>query len=345
MPREYVAVILDPDMSLDDRCKPVTKLGHNGYKKSHAESHNCKRSKIHTDLIDFVDDKNRIEHDAYSTEESTADADDNKLTISIPRAKLTDDALDRLRTIVSNKEELFKRALLADKLPIEVTEDKVSFPWFSLTGIAGEAEAYAQFITALCKMAVEQKRVLDKPYDGDNDRFTMRIFMVRLGMKGAEFALARKLMMKHLTGNSGWRYEDSANKSDRSSPNRAAIQHLRKAYPTDTRIELVPINEETGADIQIGAHGAVIGVDESGSVFIKLDSGAAFGISFCTDEPEDDQPDTTESSEPDAPVPFELPEDADPDIPFDTESMEEPAAPVTEDDLPDEDRPDSEEVS
>lgn len=39
-----------------------------------------------------------------------------------------------------------------------------------------------------------------KPYDGDNDRFTMRIFMVRLGMKGTQFALARKLMMKNLTG-------------------------------------------------------------------------------------------------------------------------------------------------
>ena len=55
-------------------------------------------------------------------------------------------------------------------------------------------------------MASEQTRILDKPYDGDNDRFAMRIFMVRLGMKGAAFALARKLMMKHLTGNSGWRY-------------------------------------------------------------------------------------------------------------------------------------------
>ena len=283
--------------------------------------------------------------EADQPEESTADADDNKLTISIPRAKLTDDALDRLRTIVSNKEELFKRALLADELSIEVTEDKVSFPWFSLTGIAGESEAYAQFITALCKMAVEQKRVLDKPYDGDNDRFTMRIFMVRLGMKGAEFALARKLMMKHLTGNSGWRYEDSANKSDRSSPNRAAIQHLRKAYPTGIRIELVPMNDESVADIQIGAHGAVIGVDDNGNVFIKLDNGSAFGISFCTDETEADQPDTTESSEPDAPVPFELPEDADSDVPFDTEHTEEPDDPASEDDLPDEDKPDSEGVS
>ena len=292
--------------------------------------------------------------EADQPEETTTDADDNKLTISIPRAKLTDDALDRLRTIVSNKEELFKRALLADELPIEVAEDKVSFPWFSLTGIAGEAEAYAQFITALCKMAVEQKRVLDKPYDGDNDRFTMRIFMVRLGMKGAEFALARKLMMKHLTGNSGWRYEDSANKSDRSSPNRSAMQHLKKAYPTDTRVELVPMSDESVADIQIGDRGAVIGVDESGSVFIRMDNGSAFGISFCTDEPKADQPDTTETSEPDDSAPFDLPEDADPDIPFDAEPTEEPDAPVTEDepveddpdedDLPDEDKPDTEEV-
>ena len=111
-----------------------------------------------------------------------------------------------MKLIVSNKEVLFKRAVVADALPIEVTEEEVAFPWFTLTGVDGEAAAYAQFITALCQMASEQTRILDKPYDGDNDRFAMRIFMVRLGMKGAAFALARKLMMKHLTGNSGWRY-------------------------------------------------------------------------------------------------------------------------------------------
>ena len=129
-----------------------------------------------------------------------------KFAVSIPRKTLTDDALERLKLIVSNKEVLFKRAVIADALPIKVTEEEIAFPWFTLTGVDGEAAAYAQFITALCQMASEQTRILDKPYDGDNDRFAMRIFMVRLGMKGAEFALARKLMMKHLTGNSGWRY-------------------------------------------------------------------------------------------------------------------------------------------
>ena len=208
-----------------------------------------------------------------------------KLTISIPRDKLADDALARLRIMVSNKEELFKRALLADELPIIVTEDQVSFPWFTLTGVAGESTAYAQFITALCKMASEQKRVLDKPYDGDNDRFAMRIFIVRLNMKGAEFALARKLMMKHLDGNSGWRYEDSANKPEHHGlPNRAAVQHLKKAYPKDTRIELVPMNDEISADIEVGACGKLIGVDDNGSVFIALDNGSRFGIAFSSGE-------------------------------------------------------------
>lgn len=143
-----------------------------------------------------------------------ADDDSTQLTISIPREKLPDDALERLKIIVKNKETLFKRALLTDSLPIETTEEEISFPWFTLTGIDGETDAYSQFVVHLCEMAKEQTRVLDKPYDGDNDRFAMRIFMVRMGMKGTQFALARKLMMKHLSGNSGWRYGAPPKKED-----------------------------------------------------------------------------------------------------------------------------------
>ena len=139
------------------------------------------------------------------TKDDAADRDAH-LTISIPRDKLPDDALYRLKQIVANKQLLFKNALRAEALPIIVTDEEISFPWFTPTSMDGETAAYAQFITALCQMAREQKRILDKPYNGDNDRFAMRIFMVRLGMKGAEYALARKLMMQRLSGNSGWRY-------------------------------------------------------------------------------------------------------------------------------------------
>lgn len=213
------------------------------------------------------------------------EAKDDTLAVSIPRSKLADDALSRLKIMVANKADLFKRALMADALPIKVTDEEITFPWFKLTGISGEAEAYSQFIAALCQMATEQKRVLDKPYDGDNDRFTMRIFMVRLGMKGPQFALARKLMMRNLEGNSGWRYGDASSKpASRSNPNRAAAQHLKKAYPSDTRIELIPMDDESETDIKLGVKGTMIGVDDNGSVFIRLDNGSAFGISFITEK-------------------------------------------------------------
>ena len=161
--------------------------------------------------------------------------DDTKLTISVPRSKVPDDVLGRLKSIIANKGVLFKRALQTDDLPIEVSDETVSFPWFTLTGMEGEGEAYAQFIAHLVKMADEQTRVLDKPYDGDNDRFAMRIFMVRMGMKGDKYALARKLMMKHLTGNSGWRY---------GAPPR------KEEAPTDTPAEMPDVAPEAEPEAQ-----------------------------------------------------------------------------------------------
>ena len=162
-----------------------------------------------------------------------SEADDMHLTISIPRSFLTDSALERLRQIVANKEVLFKRALSAEALPIEATEEKISFPWFTVKGVTGEAAAYGQFITALCQMAKEQTRILDKPYDGDNDRFAMRIFMVRMGMKGAQFALARKLMMQDLSGNSGWRFGAPPKKQpeQKEPASEEAIPTVEQAIP------------------------------------------------------------------------------------------------------------------
>lgn len=143
--------------------------------------------------------------DAHDAPETTVPQND-MAAIAIPRESMDDGSLVLLRTLVENKKELFKRALQVDDVPVVVTDKEISFPWFRLTGIEHEAEAYAQFIQALVRMAKTQTRVQKKPYDGDNDRFAMRILMVRMGMKGDKYALARKLMMKHLTGNSSWRY-------------------------------------------------------------------------------------------------------------------------------------------
>ena len=43
------------------------------------------------------------------------------------------------------------------------------------------------------------------PDTSDNPKYTMRCFLIRLGMVGAEFKAARKVILRNLTGNSAFR--------------------------------------------------------------------------------------------------------------------------------------------
>ncbi len=128
------------------------------------------------------------------------------LTISLPQKLFTEDALDRLREIIGSKAPLFRRAFKAENITFDITEGKLNFSWFRTTGADGEFEAYSHFICALGKMARTRQRITAKPYTGDNDKFTMRLFLVQLGLKGPKYKQARKLLLQNLSGNSAWRY-------------------------------------------------------------------------------------------------------------------------------------------
>lgn len=127
------------------------------------------------------------------------------LTISLPRNLFADDAIERLKLIIESKELLFKHAFKTDTLLLDVSQKEVRFPWFTLHGEDGEADAYMRFVSALGRMAREQKRVTAKPYDGSNDKFAMRILLVRLGMIGRKYKDTRRILMRFLTGNSAWK--------------------------------------------------------------------------------------------------------------------------------------------
>ena len=138
------------------------------------------------------------------TTDSTPEED--MLVIAIPRNLLSDDALQRLEQIIAGKSELFKMAFQTDALLLEKDENEIRFPWFHLTGEDGEAEAYGNFVTRLWQMANQRQRITAKPYDGDNPKFTMRLFLVQLVLKGPQYKQTRKILLQHLTGNSAWRY-------------------------------------------------------------------------------------------------------------------------------------------
>ena len=125
-------------------------------------------------------------------------------TVELPRAGFTPVALDNLKKIVASKAELFKRAIGTDTLEIVVAEDKVRFPWFTFHGLEGEADAYTKLIAGICDMAKRQKRVVARERHITNYKFTMRVFLIRLGFIGPEYQTARTLLLRNLTGNSSW---------------------------------------------------------------------------------------------------------------------------------------------
>ena len=127
------------------------------------------------------------------------------LTIQMPAASFTPEALANLNSLLAAKGRLIREALGAADLPVEVSDDKVSFPWFNGETTAEEVKAYTHLVAALCDMARNQKRITAKEKITDNDKYAFRCFLLRLGFIGAEFKDERKILLRNLSGNSAFK--------------------------------------------------------------------------------------------------------------------------------------------
>ena len=87
------------------------------------------------------------------------------LTISMPMDGFNPDSLDRLQKLVDSKASLITKAVDAARLTIRTTDSKVEFPWW--------------------------------------DR--MRTWLLRLGFIGDEFATARDILTRRLSGDAAFR--------------------------------------------------------------------------------------------------------------------------------------------
>ena len=130
--------------------------------------------------------------------------EENGLTVEMPLELVDDATINRLRRIVENKGELFKAAFNTDNLDIIVDEDKVCFPWFTVEQY-DDKSAYCTFISMLCEFAKNQSRINNKPETTDNPKYTMRCYLLRLGMIGAEYKAVRKVLLRNLSGSSAFR--------------------------------------------------------------------------------------------------------------------------------------------
>ena len=123
------------------------------------------------------------------------------LTVEIPLDKV---AVGNLTKLLDAKGNLIRKALGITDLRIEVLEDRVAFPWFSQVD-ADSAAAYTHFISALCEMSRNAKRVTATEKPVDNEKYAFRCFLLRLGFIGSEYKAERKILLKNLTGSSAFK--------------------------------------------------------------------------------------------------------------------------------------------
>lgn len=158
---------------------------------------------IHSLIADGFTPENTEEVESTDEEATTESTDEaTGLTVSLPLDKVM---VGNLTNLLTAKESLIKKALGIDDLGIEVTEDTVSFPWFTKMPEPDEVKAYTHFIAALGKMSRDLKRISATEKEVDNEKYAFRCFLLRLGFIGNEYKAERKILLQNLSGNSSWK--------------------------------------------------------------------------------------------------------------------------------------------
>jgi len=127
------------------------------------------------------------------------------LCIELPLKNTTEAAIDNLRRMVDSKATLVKKALGADSLEIEITEERIRFPWFDRIPEPEVISAVSHFLGHLLDAAKSHKRVTAKEKETDNEKYAFRCFLLRLGFIGDEFKETRRTLLRNLTGSAAFR--------------------------------------------------------------------------------------------------------------------------------------------
>ena len=204
MARDYFTIEKDGTLEFDDRADSeeienlLEQLAQRGFEGTAAEM-----------PAETPDMAVETEAEELSAETQTARHGENVgltseslgLTVAIP---MDGTAVGNLKKLLEAKGNLIKKALGIDSLPIEVKEEAVEFPWFE-TVSPEETAAYTHFISALCELSKNAKRVTAKEKEVDNEKYAFRCFLLRLGFIGTEYKAERKILLRNLSGSAAFK--------------------------------------------------------------------------------------------------------------------------------------------
>ncbi len=194
-----------------------------------------------TDAAGTEIELDNLEGFGVAMEASDCKTEIEQMEVSVPMEGHTGVSLRNLVNLIYSKQELLKKALQMEKNMIEkdfaaginerriITSDdfvgacagiggcdgiKFDFKNSKITFIlqvaiaedADKADAVLKLISCINKTALELKHTSFKPATTDNEKFTMRTWLNRLGFIGSGYRQARKTLLEFLPGNGAYRY-------------------------------------------------------------------------------------------------------------------------------------------
>ena len=201
-----------------------------------------------TDEDDSTEEEETIPEEQPSSEEQPAAEDVDELTISLPMAGHTAQSIRNFLNLMYSRGPLLNKAMgtnftvsqglldaleqatphtvseMLDELEeyrlragttgmtgIQITVEKISMSFVGpLT--QEKVSAYTELCSAMNRMAVTQKRIQAKTVNDANEKYALRIWLIRLGLNGDEHKTIRRLLMQNLTGHAAFRTEEDAEK-------------------------------------------------------------------------------------------------------------------------------------
>jgi hypothetical protein len=122
------------------------------------------------------------------------------LTVEIPKNGMYDSQVRNLLKLAESKQTLLTKALGA---PLQINDTGTTlqfiYPYSEENGVG---VIYSQLSAAMVKYVKRHQRVTATDKEVSSERFSMRTFLVRLNLNGAEYKALRSFMARNLTGNS-----------------------------------------------------------------------------------------------------------------------------------------------
>ena len=126
----------------------------------------------------------------------------------------------------------------------------IEFRLFNGTTHAGEIKSYIQLCLAISHQALNQRSARHSKTITNNDKYTFRTWLLRLGLIGDEFKTAREHLLKHLDGDIAWRdpAQREAQKqriAERRQKEREQAAEQTQEAPAQDTADPAPVREHT----------------------------------------------------------------------------------------------------